>query len=118
VNCFFTGLPVTKPVASAKSQVYTAPAGTPVAVGVNKGKRRPLEGGKEQIFRWDQFSQEVDIPALKIIALAETGDAEVLLKEDQILRIAEEYANEIVISGSVPLTIKQKDYLKEVKMFY
>ncbi len=65
-----------------------------VALGVKKGKRRPLQGGKEQIFRWDQFSQDVDVPALKIIALAETSDAEILLQEDQILRIAEEYANE------------------------
>lgn len=65
-----------------------------VALGVKKGTRRTLEGSKEQIFRWDQFSQDMDIPALKTIALAETGDPEILLHEDQILRIAEEYANE------------------------
>ena len=64
-----------------------------VALGVKEGKRRPLTGAREQIFRWDQFSQDMDIPALKAIALAETGDVEVLLREDQILRIAEEYAN-------------------------
>ena len=64
-----------------------------VALGVKEGKRRPLSGSREQIFRWDQFSQDMDIPALKAIALAETGDVEVLLQEDQILRIAEEYAN-------------------------
>ena len=64
-----------------------------VALGVKEGKRRPLTGAREQIFRWDQFSQDMDIPALKAIALAETGEVEVLLREDQILRIAEEYAN-------------------------
>lgn len=64
-----------------------------VALGVKEGKRRPLSGSREQIFRWDQFSQDMDIPALKAIALAETGEVEVLLREDQILRIAEEYAN-------------------------
>ena len=65
-----------------------------LALGVGKGKRRPLSGNKEQIFRWDQFSQDIDVPALKTIALAETEDVEILLREDNILRIAEEYANE------------------------
>ncbi len=65
-----------------------------VALGVERGKSRELKGPKEQIFRWDQFSQEVDIPALKAIALAETGDVEVLIDEARILRIAEELANE------------------------
>lgn len=65
-----------------------------VALGVKKGKRRPLEGGKREIFRWDQFSQDTDVPTLQIIAIAETGDVEILLQEDQVLRIAEEYANE------------------------
>ena len=65
-----------------------------VALGVKRGKQRELEGGKELIFRWDQFSQDIDIPALKSIALAETADASVLLDEARILRIAEKYANE------------------------
>ena len=64
-----------------------------VALGVNEGRRSPLSGSREQIFRWDQFSQDMDIPTLKAVALAETGEVEVLLREDQILRIAEEYAN-------------------------
>jgi dnd system-associated protein 4 len=63
------------------------------ALGVYTNKRRSLTGGKEQIFRWDQFSQDRDIPALKAVAVAETGDVEVLAHEDEILRIAEEYAN-------------------------
>lgn len=65
-----------------------------VSMGVERGKRRELSGSKEQIFRWDQFSQDIDIPALKAIALAETGDVEVLVDEANILRIAEEFANE------------------------
>ena len=64
-----------------------------VALGVKEGKRRPLSGSREQIFRWDQFAQDMDIPALKAIALSETNEVDVLLREDQILRIAEEYAN-------------------------
>lgn len=64
-----------------------------VALGVKNGRRLPLEGARTQIFRWDQLSQDLDVPALKALAVAETEEAEVLLHEDQILRIAEEYAN-------------------------
>ena len=65
-----------------------------VAMGVKLGRRRSLSGSRVQIFRWDQFSQDIDIPALQAIAVAETEDVDVLLHEDQVLRIAEEYANE------------------------
>jgi dnd system-associated protein 4 len=65
-----------------------------VALGVKSGKRRPLSGIKKEIFRWDQFSQDIDIPSLKTLALAENGDVKILLHEDEILRIAEEFANE------------------------
>lgn len=65
-----------------------------VALGVKAGKRRALSGNKREIFRWDQFSQDLDVPSLKIIALVAAGDAEILLHDDDILRIAEEYANE------------------------
>ncbi len=64
-----------------------------VALGVKGGKRRPLEGGSRDIFRWDQLSQEMDVPVLRAIAIAETGDVEVLTRDHQVLRIAEEYAN-------------------------
>ena len=64
-----------------------------VALGVRAGKRLPMSGAKTQIFRWDQFSQDLDIPVLKALAVADTGEAETLLHEDQVLRIAEEYAN-------------------------
>ena len=64
-----------------------------VASGVKNGRRLPLEGGRTQIFRWDQLSQDLDIPVLKALAVMETGEVEVLVHEDQVLRIAEEYAN-------------------------
>lgn len=64
-----------------------------VALGVRTGGRLTLSGAKAQIFRWDQFSQDLDVPVLKALAVAETGEVEGLLHEDQVLRIAEEYAN-------------------------
>jgi hypothetical protein len=39
------------------------------------------------------LSQHTDIPALKALAVSETGDVDVLLDTGHILRIAEEYAN-------------------------
>ena len=63
-----------------------------VALGVRAGERRPLDGSR-QIFRWDQLSQDLDVPVLKAIAITDTENVEVLTQENQILRIAEEYAN-------------------------
>ncbi len=63
-----------------------------VALGVKAGERRPLNGSR-QIFRWDQLSQDLDVPVLRAIAIADTGGVEVLTQENQVLRIAEEYAN-------------------------
>lgn len=64
-----------------------------VALGVHFDQRQELVGSKTQIFRWDQFSESIDLPSLKAIAVAATGDVDVLVHEDEILRIAEEYAN-------------------------
>ena len=64
-----------------------------MALGVKANERRQLSGGRTQIFRWDQFSQDLDVPVLRAIAIAETEDVEVLMQEERILRIAEEYAN-------------------------
>ncbi len=65
-----------------------------VSLGVQAGERRPLSGGnRTQVFRWDQLSQDLDVPVLRAVAIAETGDVEVLRHDDQVLRIAEEYAN-------------------------
>jgi dnd system-associated protein 4 len=63
-----------------------------VAIGVKVGKPRPINK-RVSVFRWDQLSQHTDIPALKALAVSETGDVDVLLDTGHILRIAEEYAN-------------------------
>ncbi len=64
-----------------------------VCLGYRRGQRRPLSSGKKQIFHWTQFSEQVDEPILKAIAIAETGDIQVLGNQEEILQIAEEYAN-------------------------
>ena len=61
-------------------------------IGYQEGKRVPL--GKHQgIFAWSQFSKDEDVPLLRALALAETGNVEVLTDQREILHIAEEYAN-------------------------
>lgn len=62
-------------------------------LGYRRGERRPLTGKRVTIFRWAQFSPQIDIPILKALAIADTGDINVLLNQDEILTIAEEYAN-------------------------
>src|SRR6266699_3544873 len=64
-----------------------------VSLGYQQGKRRPLIGKKVTIFRWAQFSPQIDISLLKALAIVESGDVNVLLSQDEILTIAEEYAN-------------------------
>jgi len=65
-----------------------------VALGFQAGRKRPLATGRQQPFRWGQLSQELDVPALQAVAVADSGDVEILMRKDQILRVAEEYANE------------------------
>ncbi len=62
-------------------------------IGYNEKKRIPLGKEQELIFGWAQFSPEDDVPLLRSLALVETEDVEVLTNQDQILTIAEEYAN-------------------------
>lgn len=62
------------------------------SVGFARGRRTPLSGQRE-IFRWPVFSPQEDIPVLRAIAIAETGDTDVLVDQDGLLAIAEEYAN-------------------------
>jgi dnd system-associated protein 4 len=64
-----------------------------VCLGYQQNKRRSLTGKKQTIFRWAQFSPQIDIPILKAIAIADKGDVSVLLSQEEILSIAEEYAN-------------------------
>ncbi len=62
-------------------------------LGYQHGERQPITGRRVNIFRWAQFTPQKDIPLLKALALANNGDINVLLKQDDILTIAEEYAN-------------------------
>ena len=61
-------------------------------VGFTRGRRVPLANHRE-IFRWPVFSSQEDIPVLRAIAISETGDTAVLVDQDELLSIAEEYAN-------------------------
>ncbi len=63
-------------------------------LGYRLGERRPLLTGKRvTIFRWAQFTPQIDIPLLKAVAIVDSGDVNVLLSQDEILAIVEEYAN-------------------------
>ena len=64
-----------------------------VCLGVQRNKRRSLTGKKMTIFRWAQFDSQVDVPLLKAIAIAESGDVSILLKRNEMLTLVEEYAN-------------------------
>lgn len=78
-----------QPFAEAKDIFMLA-----VSLGVNKGKRRKLEGAREGLFLWNRISQDLELPALQLIVLSETGDVESMLDEETIQNISEEYANE------------------------
>ena len=62
------------------------------SVGYARGRRAPLSGQRE-IFRWPVFSSQDDIPVLRAIAIAATGDTAVLVDQNELLTIVEEYAN-------------------------
>jgi len=65
-----------------------------VALGVKSGRRKPLEGSREGLFRWENLSNDFEISCLQMIALAENEDINVLSDLGEIQNIAEEYANE------------------------
>ncbi|MYB66989.1 MAG: hypothetical protein F4X75_00630 [Gemmatimonadetes bacterium] len=62
------------------------------SAGFTRRRRLPLSSQRE-IFRWPVFSPQEDIPILRAIAIAETGSTTVLTDQNQLLTIAEEYAN-------------------------
>jgi len=64
-----------------------------VALGSQLGERRPLTGKRVTIFRWAQFTPQTDVPILKAVALADSGNIDVLLSQEEILNTAEQYAN-------------------------
>jgi dnd system-associated protein 4 len=68
--------------------VFLAAAG----LGFELQRRKPLpKGDKKREIRLDTF-HENEIDVLKAIAIAETGDVDVLLNIGEVLTIAEEYA--------------------------
>jgi dnd system-associated protein 4 len=64
------------------------------ALGYRAGIRRPLTGGTQHVGFWHYLSSQEDIPLLQAIALADSGDVEVLGDQGAVIKIAEEYANE------------------------
>jgi dnd system-associated protein 4 len=62
------------------------------SIGFRAQQRKPL-GKREQPFHYSVFTEAEDLPILKAMAIATTGDVSVLADPDQIVQIAEEYAN-------------------------
>lgn len=62
-------------------------------LGFRSGRRKPITGKRKMIFRWAQLSPQTDIPLLKAIAIANSDNVQVLLNQNEIVTIAEEYAN-------------------------
>ncbi|HKQ05751.1 MAG TPA: hypothetical protein VJ464_11505 [Blastocatellia bacterium] len=61
-------------------------------LGYAAGDRKKLSAGKKHTIRREVFTEN-DFILLKTIAIAETGDVQVLSRFDEILTIAEEYAH-------------------------
>lgn len=61
-------------------------------LGARRGIRRPLSS-KVTVFRWGQFDSDRDVPLLQAIALKAKKDPQVISNQNEVLTIAEEYAN-------------------------
>ncbi|MGD9950866.1 MAG: hypothetical protein AB7U29_20730 [Desulfobulbus sp.] len=93
VHCIYRELtdgtdPITVPFKTMKDVFLWA-----ASLGYKRGERRPIAGKKLTIFRWAQFNSQNDLPVIKAMCLADSGDINVLLNHDEILNIIEEYAN-------------------------
>lgn len=62
-----------------------------VALGYSRGARRPAPSSSRYTIRKEVFSDS-DYHLLKALAIAATGDVEVLMRPSEVLTIAEEYA--------------------------
>ncbi|MFV9504233.1 MAG: hypothetical protein AB4911_06675 [Oscillochloridaceae bacterium umkhey_bin13] len=62
-----------------------------VVLGYRRGVSRPVPASSRHSIRKDVFSEN-DYLLLKAIAIAATGDVEVLMNQSEILSIAEQYA--------------------------
>jgi dnd system-associated protein 4 len=63
------------------------------SLGYRMGERRPLTGKRVMIFRWAQFSNQVDVPLIKAIAISDSSQVGILASQNDILTAAEEFAN-------------------------
>lgn len=63
------------------------------SLGYQRGERKPIRGKRTTIFRWAQFSPQTDIPLIKAMAIADSGDVDVLMRQEDVLTAVEEYAN-------------------------
>jgi dnd system-associated protein 4 len=63
-----------------------------VCLGVKFGRRIPLKQRRE-LALLSYFNEHQDMAVLRAIAIAEAGNVEVLVDQNQILTTAEEYAN-------------------------
>jgi hypothetical protein len=62
------------------------------ALGQASSKRRVMSGRKVDVFRWNQFSEQLDVPIVEAICVAESGGFEVLEDRSILLDLAEECA--------------------------
>lgn len=62
-------------------------------LGYKKADRKQVIGKKITVFRWAQFNSQIDLPILKSLSLSNSVDISSALIQDQIITIAEEYAN-------------------------
>lgn len=98
--------PVTVPFKTMKDVFLWA-----ATLGYKRGERRPIAGKKLTIFRWAQFSNQTDIPLIKAICISGDDGIDILLKQEDMLVVFEEYANagihalytELQSTGSQPL---------------
>lgn len=63
------------------------------SLGYRMGERRSLSGKRVMIFRWAQFSNQVDVPLIKAMAISDSNQVGILASQNDILTAAEEYAN-------------------------
>ncbi len=68
------------------------------SLGYQRGERKPIRGKRTTIFRWAQFSPQTDIPLIKALAIADSGDVDVLMSQEDVLTAMEEYANAGIIA--------------------
>jgi hypothetical protein len=61
-------------------------------LGFRQGLLSPIRQ-KQDIFQWPVFTTQDDIPTLQALAIAKTGGVAVLGDPEQVLTIAEEFAN-------------------------